>query len=102
MATTPTLSQEVDAALWAVEAEADFLPELAELWDREHPASKATWVSEWDVLMMRLAGLDEAHRAGAMTAAQRARYHALRAALRERRPLLARLGLPLPPAPPAE
>jgi hypothetical protein len=102
MATTPALSQEVDAALWAIEAEADFLPELAELWDREHPASQATWVSEWDVLLMRLAGLDEAYRAGAMTPAQRERYRALRATLRERLPLLERLGLPLPAMPLAE
>ncbi|HET8632125.1 MAG TPA: hypothetical protein VFL91_32260 [Thermomicrobiales bacterium] len=102
MATTPALSQEVDAAVWAIEAEADFLPELAELWDREHPASKATWVSEWDVLVSRLAGLDEACRAGAMTAAQRERYRTLRATLSTRLPLLARLGLPLPAVPPAE
>lgn len=102
MATTPALTRELDTALWAIEAEADFLPELAELWGQEHPASKATWASEWDVLMMRLTGLDEAYRAGAMSAAQRARYRALRATLRERLPLLERLGLPLPAAPPAE
>ncbi|HEX5503767.1 MAG TPA: hypothetical protein VFW96_14180 [Thermomicrobiales bacterium] len=102
MATTRDLTRRIDASLGEIAAEVDFLPELAEDWAAEDEVNRVTWLLEWEELMSRLAGLDEAYHAGTMTTEQRKRYRALRATLRELLPLLARLGLPLPPAPPAE
>ena len=98
MATTTELTRYIDASLWAIGAEADFLPELAEDWE-EDPYNRATWENEWDVLFMRLGDLDDAYRAGEMSDEQRTRYQALRAKLRERLPLFERLRLPLPSIP---
>jgi hypothetical protein len=102
MATTGELIRRIDASLCEIAAEVDFLPELAENWAAEDEVNRVTWLLEWEELMSRLAGLDEAYRAGAMTAAQRERYRTLRATLRQRLPLLERLGLPLPAMPLAE
>jgi hypothetical protein len=95
MATTTELTRYIDASLWAIGAEADFLPELAEDWEKD-PYNRATWENEWDVLFMRLSGLDDAYRAGEMTAEQQECYQALRAKLSELLPLFEQLRLPLP------
>jgi hypothetical protein len=95
MAATPKLT-EIDAALWEVTAEADFLPELAELWEQENDVSRATWRAEWYELVMRLRGLEDAYRGGEMTEEQQARYQALCAKLRELLPLFRQLDLTLP------
>src|SRR5947209_20130348 len=47
MATTPKLTGTIDIALHAIGAEADFLPELAAMWDEESPANRADWDIEW-------------------------------------------------------
>ena len=98
MATTTELSQYIDRTLWAISAEADFLPELAEDWE-EDPYNRAAWENEWDLLFMRLSDLDDAYRAGEMTAEQQERYQTLRTKLRELSPLFEQLRLPLPSIP---
>ena len=99
MATTSDLIRAIDGSLWAISAEADFLPELAADWDQEDAYTRAEWENEWDVLFMRLRGLDDAYHSGEMTEEQRARYHELRAKLRNLLPLFERLGLPRPAIP---
>ena len=98
MATTTELTRYIDASLWAIGAEADFLPELAEDWEAD-PINRATWENEWDVLFMRLSDLDDVYRAGEMTAEQQERYQALRTRLRGLLPLFEQLRLPLPSIP---
>ena len=98
MATTADLMRDIDAGLWAIGAEADFLPELAGGWE-ENPYNRATWENEWEVLFMRLGDLDDAYRAGEMTAEQQERYRALRTKLRALLPLFEQLRLPLPSIP---
>src|SRR5215210_8053235 len=90
MATTTELSRNLDSSLCAIAAEADLLPELASDRDPENPYTRADRENEWDVLFMRLGDLDDARHAGERTVAQRARYQALRAKLRDL--------LPAPPA----
>ncbi len=99
MATTTELTQYIDRSLWAIGAEADFLPELASDWDPEDPYNRAEWENEWDVLFMRLSGLDHAYHAGEMSEEQQERYQALRAKLRDLQPLFEQLRLPLPSIP---
>jgi len=99
MATTPKLTGTIDIALHAIGAEADFLPELAAMWDEESPANRADWDIEWTDLMARLEDLEGAYRAGAMTAEQQERYCTLRRNLRAQLPLLERLGLSIPHVP---
>ena len=98
MATTTELTRYIDSTLWAIGAEADFLPQLAEDWEEDR-VNRATWENEWDVLFMRLSDLDDAYRAGEMTAEQQERYKSLRTKLRELLPHFEQLRLPLPSIP---
>ena len=99
MATTPNLARTIDIGLHAIDAEADFLPELAATWDDESDLNRYVWYSEWHELMARLEDLEEAYRAGTMTAEQRERYRLLRQKLRTYLPLLQQLGLTTPSVP---
>jgi hypothetical protein len=99
MATTTDLTQRIDLNLWAITAETDFLPELAELWPDETDTNRYVWYIEWQDLMMRLEDLEGCYRSGAMAEEQQARYHTLRQKLRTHLPLLTQLGLPPPSVP---
>lgn len=99
MVTIAAGTRRVDVGLREIAAEVDFLPELAELWEVESPAARATWHLEWWELMSRLEGLEAAYRADAMTPRQREAYRTLRRKLRVALPLFERLALPLPSVP---
>ena len=99
MATTTDLTQRIDLNLWAITAETDFLPELAELWADESDTNRYVWYIEWQDLMMRLAGPGGCYRSSMMTAEQQERYHTLRQKLRTHLPLLTQLGLTTPSVP---
>lgn len=77
-------------------AEADFLPDLEQVWNDEPAVNRDTWYFEWQELMDRLLGLEEAWRTGQMTPDQERRYRALCRRLEDAVPLLRRLELPLP------
>ena len=100
MATTsgdPTLSARIDHHLLAIDAEADFLPDLAQAWAQEPDHEQYVWSTEWWRLMRDLELLHREYHAGTMTAEQQQRFRALRQKLRVGLPLLQQMGLPLPP-----
>lgn len=67
MAAPAGLMHRIDRDLQAIRAEADFLPQLAEAWDRETEATRFVWYSAWRDLMARLENLDRAYFSGLMT-----------------------------------
>ena len=99
MATTTDVARRIDLGLWEITTEATFLSELATGWDQEHEATQVSWSLEWDELMARLEGLDQAYRAGLMTAEQQHRFRTLRQTLRTQLPILERLGFSPPTVP---
>ena len=80
-ATTTWLTRHIDTTLWAFDAEGDYLPQPAG-GSEEDRINRATWGNEWDVLFMRLDGLEGAYRASEMTAEQQERYQTIRTRLR--------------------
>ena len=77
MVATPEVISQIDDYLWAIHAETQFLPALAQDWDAESSENRAIWQYEWAELMVNLDLLSEAYRAAQMTSVQRARYLAL-------------------------
>lgn len=96
---THSPAERIDSNLHAVSAEADFLPDLAALWDGETDLQRDVFYLEWRDLMARLEGLDHAYRGGEMTAEQQTRFLTLRQTLRSHLALLKRMDLPLPTVP---
>ena len=93
------MSRRIEINLRDIAAETDFLPELAEVWEEEPDLNRDVWYFEWQELMARLEGLDEAYQSGSMIPDQRRRYEDLRCKLKEALPILKRLDLPLPSIP---
>ena len=87
----------METDLQILEAEIEFLPELAEDWDRETAQSHLEWRWEWWDLMGRLKEIHAAYLAGKLNEEQVRRYQNLSLRLAELIPLIDRLGFPHPP-----
>lgn len=96
MATMADVIGRIDLNLRSINAEADFLPQLAVQWETESDSNRYVWYVEWRDLMSRLEELDRANQANVMSPEQRARYMNLLSKLRAAAPTLQCLDLPLP------
>ena len=94
--------EDTDRYLGKVLKELRFLPEYAEDWtpDPEGIDALDAYASEWaSVALGRMNRLERAHRSGAMSAEQQARYSEVKALFRKRMPLIERFWLDKPTVP---
>lgn len=92
MASTTILASRIENSLHAVQAEADFLPELVGLWPTLPESTQVSQALDWDHLMgSYMTELDRAYRSSAMSEDQRGRYRVLLRRLREVAPLIEQL-----------
>jgi hypothetical protein len=96
VATTTSMTREIDTSLRDVAAETRFLPKLAEIWSTRSQQEQDSWYLEWRGLMAKLAGLDRAYRSDGMTVDQQARYHDLVEQLKSVLPIIERLDFDRP------
>lgn len=91
-------ARSIDICLRQFTAEARYLPRLAEIWADEPAGNRDVWYWQWRRQIETLDELRDAFAAGGMTDQQRASYQSLVRELSQIRPVLLKLGLPLPPA----
>lgn len=91
-------ARSIDVCLQEFTAEARYLPRLAEIWAEEPAGNRDVWYWQWCRQIETLDDLRDAFAGGGMTDQQRASYRSLVRELSQVRPVLLRLGLPLPPA----
>ena len=85
----------MDTNLRSLEAEIEFLPELAKGWKDEPLSNQLDWQWEWADLMGRLEVLHDAYMSGKLSAEQAGRYQALVPRLEQVLHIAERLGLPV-------
>jgi hypothetical protein len=92
---TSDVTARIDGAPWVISAELDDRPDLADGWDAESEAGRASWYAEWFDLLARFRPAEDANHAGLFTSDQERRYRDHRARVRAATPIIKRLGLPV-------
>ena len=99
MATAAEVTRRIDTDLRVLDAEIDFLPEMAAGWAEEPDVNRDVYYLEWRNLMAVLETLDRHYRSGVMAPEQQECYRALIRELEHALPIFEQLGLPQPPVP---
>jgi hypothetical protein len=88
----------IDRLIESISAEVEFLPELAEIWGEMDDDERFAASYDWDLVVVGgyLVYLENRREAGELSAEQEERYARLKAVLKEKLPILDRLGLSRP------